>query len=237
MLLVIAFSTVEAAIELDRMRAYITQGLGPVLNSPALTSTNINLLKARSLHKRYEVCSTDGFRVYYCNTGFRCSTTSSCAFNFYWIAAVAVGLIILIVLLVMCLRRRKRYPEDGRTSNAPPRGTAVMVTPDPNMQIGYGYQAYEPLQQPQAMYTVPKDDSNLAYQQPPMSYVPYTPPTIYSPVPIHQQTQDQQQQHYQQGPPTYPNYPAYTYATYSAPATTQPYPPTSQATPWSAPPR
>ncbi|KAF9938124.1 hypothetical protein BGZ67_000563, partial [Mortierella alpina] len=98
--------------------------------------------------------------------------------------------------------------------DAPPVAAA-----DPNMQTGYGYQPY----QPYAMYAVPKDDPNLAYQQQQQylysSYptTAYTPPTIYSPVQQHQQQQDLQQV----SPPTYPTT-----------AVTQPYStqtPTSQA--------
>ncbi|CAO3563478.1 unnamed protein product [Mortierella alpina] len=213
----------EAALSVGHIKSYLTQGLGPILNTPALTSNSIKTLQARRLHKRYEVCSTDGYRVYYCNTGFRCSTTSSCAFNFYWIAAVAVGLIIIVILLIICMKRRRT---DRRDSNATMIDGPVGVAADPNMQAGNSYQGYQAYQ-PYAMYAVPKDDANLAYQQQQQylysSYpaTTYTPPTIYSPT--------QQQQNLQEvSPPTYP-----------VTAVTQPYPmqtPTSQAPYWSPPP-
>ncbi|KAF9953878.1 hypothetical protein BGZ70_000074 [Mortierella alpina] len=211
-LLLIIISLAEAALGMGHLKSYLAQGLGPVLNAPALTSNNINTLQARRLYKRY-----------YCNTGFRCSTTSSCAFNFYWIAAVAVGLIIVLILLIICMKRKRNYRRD---SNATMVDAPVMAAADPNMQAGYGYQGYQAYQ-PHAMYAVPKDDSNLAYQQQQQylysSYpaTTYTPPTIYSPA---QQQQDLQQV----SPPTYPT-----------PAITQPYPmqtPTSQAPYWSPPP-
>ncbi|KAF9571540.1 hypothetical protein EC968_000434 [Mortierella alpina] len=225
-LLLIIIAVVEAALEMGHVKSYLTQGLGPVLNTPALISNNISILQARRLHKRYEVCSTDGYRVYYCNTGFRCRTTSSCAFNFYWIAAVAVGLIILLILLIICMRRKRNYRRD---SNSTMVDAPVMVATNPNMQAGYGPQGYQAYPQPQAMYGVPKDDMNLGYQQQqPYLYTSYpatayTPPTMYSPVQQYQQQPDQQQL----SPPTYPTT-----------AVTQPYSmttPTSQAPYWSGP--
>ncbi|KAF9926686.1 hypothetical protein FBU30_003762 [Linnemannia zychae] len=198
---------------LHHIRNYLSGGSDMYVAVSSIANVDSHFSKRSIVHleKRVDWCTS----TTYCSDGYHCiGTTGLCKknFNWYWIPALAV--ILLIVLIAGCVRRSR----NRAAMSAQPVVETIAVVPQNQ------YSAYPPPQN----YAPPPGDPNMAYQTP----ATYAPPGG-SPAPAGYAAPGTYP------PPAGSPYPEKPYGVDTPPAAYSPYPPPAGApyssAPYSAP--
>ncbi|KAF9343940.1 hypothetical protein BGX26_005007 [Mortierella sp. AD094] len=165
--LVLSAAVSVEALNFGQVSSYVTRGLGPVLATAALEKKSH--LQSRSLHKRDQTCSDDGYIRTYCTGTTFCAGSNWCI-NYIWLT---VGIIAALIVICGCIRRCNR--------GTAPAGSQVVITaaaPEAQPhQPGMTYAVQPPAAYPATTYQ--------PYATPVAAPAPYPAPSPAQPAPYY----------------------------------------------------